>query len=366
MGVYKDKKRGTWYVSVYVGEGENRKRILRRGFESRAAAKVVESEIIFNANMYTADNPLFTDVVDDYIDYYAKRRKETSVHRLEKECRLYIKPFFKGKYIQNIKRRDIIKFHDFLLDSLSMTTSKNVHGFLSAIFNHAIKLEYISNNVAKEVGNIKGSDKKQFDYWTLDEFKVFLNHIEIDLYGVLFMTMFYSGMRVGEAAGLLWKDIDFNSNTIDVNKTAYLGKITTPKTNTSIRRLKMPKHTMRLLAELKLETSPKEDYFVFGEYYTHKPLTTINRYFLSTIRRYNRDIGKPKLKEIRVHDLRHSHASYLINKGYDIQIVSKRLGHAKVSTTYDIYSHLYPNKEDEAIESMEDDFKPADIIKLVK
>ena len=365
MAIYKDKKRGTWYISVYVGEGEKRKRILRRGFKTKAEAKKEESEIIFNAELYNSDNPLFTDVVDEFIESYEKRRKESSVHRLKKECRLYIKPFFEGKFIQNIKKRDILKFHDYLLDCLSMTTAKNVHGYLSSILNYAVEYEYVSSNVAREVGNIKGNDEKQFDYWTLDEFKLFLSHVDNNLYRALFMTLFYSGMRLGEALALTWQDIDFDNNIININKTANLGKVTTPKTKTSIRKVRMPQHTMNTISTIKLETKPKHDYFVFGEFYTHKPLNTARAYFLDNIRQIN-DNTKHKLKRIRIHDLRHSHASYLINKGYDIQIVSKRLGHAKVSVTYDIYAHLYPNKEEEAILAMEDDFKSADVIKFAK
>lgn len=368
MAIYKDKKRGTWYISVYVGDGENKKRILRRGFKTKAEAKKEESEIIFNAEMYNSDNPLFTDVVDEFIAFYEKRRKESSVHRLKKECRLYIKPFFEGKFIQNIKKRDILKFHDFLLDKLSMTSAKNVHGYLSSIFNHAVKMEYANSNVAREVGNIQGTDKKQMEYWTLEEFKVFLNHLESDLYKALFMTLFYSGMRIGEAVALTWQDIDFENNIIDVNKTVHLGNVTPPKTESSIRKIEMPQHTINAIAQIKLQTKPKHDYYVFGEFYDHLPHTTANGYFLRKIRQINKKETnkKVKLKEIRLHDLRHSHASYLINKGYDIQIVSKRLGHSKISTTYDIYAHLYPNKESEAVKAMEDDFKGADVIKMFK
>lgn len=364
MPVYKDKKRGTYYVSVYVGKGERRKRVLRRGFKTRPEAVKAEAEIIFNAELYNSDNPLFTDVVDEFIKSYSKKRKESSTNRLKKECRLYIKPFFEGKFIQNIRKRDILKFHDYLLDRLSITTAKNVHGYLSAILNYAVKMEYVTTNVAREVGNIKGNDNKEFDYWTLDEFKLFLSHIDDKVYRALFMTLFYSGMRIGEALALTWKDIDFENNVINIDKTANLGKITTPKTKASIRKIKMPQHTMNAIAEIKLEKKPKPDYFVFGEYYTHKPLNTTRGYFLTRIRQINKK--GIKLKRIRIHDLRHSHASYLINKGFDIQIVSKRLGHSKVSVTYDIYAHLYPNKEEEAIQAMEDDFKSADVIKFVK
>src|SRR5699024_743501 len=141
VAIYKDKKRGTYYVSVYVElKNGERKRIMKRGFKTQADAKKAEAEIVFNASIQRPDNPLISDVVDEYISWYEKRRKASSIHRLKKESRLYIKPFFGNKFIQDIKRRDVIRFHDFLLDKLSVTTSKNVHGYLSAILNHAVKM----------------------------------------------------------------------------------------------------------------------------------------------------------------------------------------------------------------------------------
>jgi len=372
MAIYKDKKRGTWYVSVYVElKNGDRKRILRRGFETQAEAKRAEADIILNATIDNADNPLFTDVIDEYIQWYKKRRKASSLHRLKKECRLYIKPFFKNKLIQDIKRRDVIKFQDFLLDKLSVTTSKNVHSYLSAILNFAIKMEYINNNVAREVGNIQATENKRFEYWTLEEFKEFMKVVDVFKYRTLYMCLFYSGARIGELLALTWKDIDFDNNIIDINKTNSMGKITSPKTETSNRIIKMPNHTMNLLRQLKLQlTYDKIDYFVFGEFYEPLSHTAVTDYynglFETDAKSYQNNKKKAAVKKIRLHDFRHSHASYLINGGYDIQIVSKRLGHSKISTTYDIYSHLYPNKEEEAIAKMEDDFKAADVIKLIK
>jgi len=360
MAIYKDEKRGTWYVSVYVTlKNGERKRIMRRGFKSRAEARTAEAEIILNASIDNPDNPLFCDVLDEYSDWYERRRKKSSAHRIKKEIRLYIRPFFKGKYVQDISRRDIVRFQDHLLDRLSLTSAKNTHTLLSAILNHAIKMEYLDKNVAREVGNIRGTSTKRFDYWTLEEFKEFINVVDDLKHQALFMVLFFSGARIGEVLALTWKDIDFKNNMIDINKTTYRNTTTDPKTKASIRKVKLPKHTMNLLRQLKLQESPKIGYFAFGEFYTPLHVNTARGI-------YRRYADLVDLKEIRMHDFRHSHASYLINNGYDIQIVSKRLGHAKVSTTLDIYAHLYPNKEDEAIAQMEDDFKTADIIRLTK
>jgi len=366
MPVYKDKKRGTWYVSVYVElKNGERKRVLKRGFKSRPEAKKAESEIILNAAIENPDNPLFEDVIAEYMKWYKKRRKASTVNKLEGTIRLYIKPYFGHKHIQDIKKRDVMKFHDFLLDKLSVSTAKSVHKDLSSILNYAIQMEYLQTNVAREVGNIDKKEKRKVDYWTLEQFKEFLSVVDNDRYRTLFMLLFYSGARIGEALALTWNDVDFKNNTININKRYYKTEIGTPKNESSNRIVKIPRHTMNLLQQLKLKTNPKSDYVIFGSY--HKPLnqSTVNQQFYKYLDRFIVD-GEQTLKRIRLHDFRHSHASYLINGGYDIQIISKRLGHAKISTTYDIYAHLYPNKEDEAIEAMESDFNTAEVIKLVK
>lgn len=360
MPVYKDKKRGTYYVSVYVEmDNGKRKRILRRGFKTKAEAKRAEANIITNTETTDTSNPPFSDVLDEYIKWYVIRRKAESIRRIKKEIRLYIRPFFEGKFIKEVDTPDVIEFHDFLLEKLSVRSSKNVHGLLSTILNYSIKKKYVNKNVARELGNIQMQENKTMDYWTLDQFKEFIGVVYSLKYQAVFMCLFYSGARVGELAALTWKDINFDANTIHINKTANKGTVTNVKTEKSVRTIQMPSHTMNLLRQMKLQNKPKSDYFVFGEYYDHLPQTSVHE-------RFKHFLGYTNLERIRIHAFRHSHASYLINKGYDIQIVSKRLGHSKVSITYDIYSHLYPNKEEEAVEEMEKDFSKSDVVKLIK
>lgn len=366
MAIYKDEKRGTYYVSVYVEfKNGDRKRVFKRGFKTQAEAKVAEAEIILNATIANSDNPLFDDLLNEYMSWYEKRRKESTVYKLKGTIKRYIKPYFEKKHIQDIAKRDIMKFHDYLLDKLSVSTAKSVHKDLSAVFNYAIQMEYINVNVAREVGNIDIKEEKNVYYWTLNEFKKFLKVVNNDRYRTLFMLLFYSGARIGEALALNWNDIDFKNNTININKRYYKNKIDTPKTESSIRKIKLPNHTMNLLRQLKLQTKPKDDYVVFGKYYKPNNHSTVSVQFNIYLDQCKVK-GKRTVKKIRLHDFRHSHASYLINKGYDIQIISKRLGHDKISTTYDIYAHLYPNKEDEAVLDMEDDFIPSEVIKLIK
>ncbi|WP_017470668.1 tyrosine-type recombinase/integrase [Amphibacillus jilinensis] len=358
MTVYKDKKRGTYYYSAIVDlpNGE-RKRYMKRGFKTKKEAKNAEIEFLYNFEVEDEENLSFGQIADMYLSWYKKRRKASSYTKIESIVRVHLMPRFEHKKIKDIIKRDIVRFHDHLLDHLSVVSAKKVHTVLSAVLNYAISLEYLRVNVAREVGNIDIKVSKNIDFWTIDEFKEFIAVVDDLMFQTFFMVLFYGGLRKGEALALTWNDIDFDNNIIDINKTVYHGRITSPKNESSVRKIKMPQHTMNLLGELKLQSKIKMDYVVFGTFKDHIAHTTIDRYF-------HQYIEQVEVKRIRIHDFRHSHASYLISLGNDIQIVSKRLGHANTSTTYDIYSHLYPNAEDDAIAQMEEDFKPASVVKI--
>lgn len=144
---------------------------------------------------------------------------------------------------------------------------------LSAIFNFAIKHEYTNENPARKVGNIELTKEKHINFWTLEEFKSFIKHVDDPLYYALFMILYYSGMRKGELLALTWGDIDFETNTININKTVHNSSVTSPKTKASIRTIMMPTHIMELLTRLK--TNQKSSYVIFGEFSTHIPATTL-------------------------------------------------------------------------------------------
>lgn len=360
MPVYKDKKRGTYYFITRIPTKNGTKQVKRRGFETERAAKLAEAKLQIEAEegLFEEENPTFEYVADQYLEWYKRRRKASSYTKVESIVRVNLKPVFGKKRIKDIRNRDIRRFQDDLIDAeYSAHHIKKVHQTLSTIFNFAIKEEYTKNNPAREVGNVEMEEEQHINYWTLEEFKQFISVVDDYKYKTLFMTLYYSGMRKGELSALTWKDIDFKNNTININKTAYNTKITTPKTKSSIRTLKMPRYVMKMLQELKNIQKPKLNFFVFGEADIHLPATTLDRY-------YHKYLDKSKVKKIRLHDFRHSHASYLINKGAIPAVVAKRLGHKDVATTLNIYSHLYPSTEKEIIDQMEDDFKVADVLEF--
>ena len=150
---------------------------------------------------------------------------------------------------------------------------------------------------------------------------------------------------------LTWEDINFSNKTIDINKTEFEEKTTKPKTKASNRIIMLPTCCIQLLEELKREYSKefpvKNNYVVFGNFITA---------LLFPLRRnYQKYLKLAGVKPILLHEFRHSHASYLINKGVSPLVVAQRLGHSNVSTTLNTYSHLYPSKQAEVVAFMESD-----------
>lgn len=358
MPIYKDDDRGTYYfITRITSKNGKTKQVKRRGFKTHSEARKAEALIIANAEEYEDDNPSFEFMAKEYLKWYQKRRKESSYLKTSSIIETHLIPNFGNKKLNNIRARDIMRFQNDLLEQYAVSHVKKIHQVLSAVYNFAIRQEYSKDNPARLAGNIDIEEKKHIEYWTLDEFKSFIKHVDNQLYYVLFMVLYYSGMRKGELLALTWGDIDFENNTISINKTAYNRIITKPKTSSSTRVIMMPKHVMILLSRLKADVKPKMTYVVFGEYNEHISTTTLDRRYIEYIKLAN-------VKKIRIHDFRHSHASYLINNNTIPSVVAKRLGHKDVGTTLNTYSHLYPSTEQEAISKMEDDFKIADIIQF--
>lgn len=163
---------------------------------------------------------------------------------------------------------------------------------------------------------------------------------------VSFSLLYYSGIRFGEFLALTPKDFDFEKNTLDITKSLQRVKkqdvVTPPKTPKSIRNVIIPDFVMKEVKDYMLKLYDLKDtdrVFPFTKSYINNAMT--------------RACKKTGVKKIRIHDIRHSHASYLINLGCAPLLISERLGHEMVQTTLSTYSHLYPNKHQEVVDMMQ-------------
>ena len=265
----------------------------------------------------------------------------------------HIDPFFEGRVLNEITSQDVSKWIMYLDNKkLKYLTKSKIIVFLSRFFNFCVENELLHYNPYKKAIKLKNDEiKKEMMVWDENEFKQFVSVIDDIVYKTFFSFLYLTGCRLGEALALNWKDI--SENKVSIYKSLGRNRveggyfITSPKNSYSDRTILMPEVLVKLLKELK-EYYLKyqmfsEENFVFGNV-KHLPPQTIRR-------KLGEFCNKAGVKRIRIHDFRHSHASLLISKGFDIVTIARRLGHADIEMTLNTYSHLMPNKQAEMIAS---------------
>lgn len=347
------KHTGRWTSRFYheLSNGE-RKQVYKRGFAKKSDADNYEREFLLTKE----GNPSmeFQSLVDDYIADSTNRIRESTL-KIKKSCfRNHITPFFQFKPVDQITKRDIRRWQNNMLKlELKPTYLRRINTELNAIFSYAVDVHGLRDNPTKNLKKIGKRDAEGLNFWTVDEFNTFIDYFYRDdkpinvKYRTVFSLLFYSGMRIGELQALTLNDIDFDKGTIRINKTYYkqYGKevIAPPKTVSSNREVAIPQPIMDLIKNyinVLYKPQPHERIFLYSR-------TSYAKY----MKMISTEMG---LKKIRIHDLRHSHASHLISLGCDPLVIQERLGHKDVEVTLNTYSHLYPNKQNEVAKLLEE------------
>ena len=258
-------------------------------------------------------------------------------------------PYFGNKRVNDITAADIRQWQNELIKiGYSPTYLKTINNQLSAIFNYAVRYYDLKSNPCVKAGSMGKSKAEEMDFWTGEEFRKFIDSVmNKRLSYMAFMTLYWTGMRMGELLALNPKDIDLEKRTISITKSYQrLGKkdvITPPK---SKRVITIPEF---LAADIK-------DYMdSLYDLQENDRLFPITKYYLE--HEMQRGIKESGVKRIRVHDLRHSHASMLIELGFSPLEIANRLGHEKVETTLNTYAHLYPNKQTKLAERLDSEYR---------
>jgi integrase len=338
MPAYKDAKRGTWYARFrYTDWTGKRVETTKRGFEKKGDAKKYEDEFLRTAGR--APNMTMKSLCELYIEDLAARRKPTTVYSEDRMIRRHILPHLGELPINQITVSTVREWQNKIMQAkaiysqrpLSQHTLRNISVCLSSILNFAVRFHGLQSNPVK-VAKGMGKASAHLDFWETKEYKKFRAAIDNDADRLFFSVLFTSGMRVGEFLALTMQDVDFEANKITINKT-YNWKLkytSAPKTETSVRTITMPKSVM---IDLKKYLSN-----FYGDPPDRIFSATSQKMLTTRLAKYAEKAG---VKKIRLHDLRHSHASYLIHKGVPITAISQRLGHKSPKITLDVYSHVY-------------------------
>ncbi len=356
MSVTKDGKTGKWMsqirVTDWTGNVIHKK---KRGFATRREALEWEHNFIMQAN--GSIGMTFSDFIKLYFEDMEKRLKPSTVANKRWLIDLKITPFFEKKALNEIKPTDVRKWQNKLKSHrdengmpYSDTYLKSINNQLTAIFNYAVKYYGLRENPCHKAGSMGKKNAEEMQFWTKDEFSLFIGSKYFEnkpASRTVFMVLYYTGMREGELLALTPADIDLDKKEIRINKSYQrIDKedvITPPKTPKSNRTITINKKLCDCLQEyMDMCYELKSDDRMF-------PYT--KNYLYHEMEKASKASG---VKRIRIHDIRHSHASLLIEMGFSPLLIAERLGHEKVQTTLDTYSHLYPNKQIEVANKLDD------------
>ena len=351
MKAEKDKKTGKWLIQYrYTDWQGKRRKSTKRGFATKREAEEWLRNFLITKK---ADFDMkFEDFWKMYCADMETRLREHTMRTKKYIVELKILPYFGNKRVNDITAADIRQWQNELIKmGYSPTYLKTINNQLSAIFNYAVRYYDLKSNPCAKAGSMGKSKAEEMDFWTGEEFRRFIDSVmNKRLSYMVFMTLYWTGMRLGELLALNPKDVDLEKRTISITKSYQrLGKkdvITPPKTPKSKRVITIPEF---LAADIK-------DYMdSLYDLQENDRLFPITKYYLE--HEMQRGIKESGVKRIRVHDLRHSHASMLIELGFSPLEIANRLGHEKVETTLNTYAHLYPNKQTKLAERLDSEYR---------
>lgn len=346
MPAYKDKNKGTWYASFYYENWMGiKEKKMKRGFATKREALEWERNFL---QQKSADlNMTFETFVHQYITDVQGRIKESTWSTKEHILHKKLVPYFGSKKMCDIQSKDVIAWQNEMLNHrdkdgklYSPIYLKTLHNQLSAVFNHAVRHYHLSANPAAQAGNMGKAKNGEMSYWTKEEYQKFSQVIMDKLLSFYaFEMLYWCGIREGELLALTSADFDFFKGTVTINKSYQRIKgrdvVTDPKTPKSNRVIQMP----AFLCE-EIQEYIKSLYAVRP---TDRIFPVTKSYFYREMERGSKAAG---VKRIRIHDLRHSHISLLIDMGFSALAIADRVGHESIDITYR-YAHLFPTRQEE-------------------
>lgn len=380
------RKRGSyWYYYFEAGKVDGkRKKIERKGGNTKAEALRALREAIVEFEKAGNHIDESNISVADYFDYWFKEyvlinckyhtqcayktvinnhiKPEFGVYKLKSLSPAILQEFLNKKYRNGFTKNSISNFYGVLSGALRM-----------AVYPY----KFIKENPMQYVSMPKIQDKKKnkddLKIITKEDFnKIISRFPEESNFFISVQMAFHTGMRAAEVCGMTWDCIDFEKRTITVDKIIYkedVWKFGTPKTESSERTIKMGSTLTNIL--LKHKKKQLENRLKYGKYYANQTYTyeECNKIYNSTDLVCTKENGElistESLKYLsrvvnyelginfNFHSLRHTHATMLLEAGADYKEIQERLGHSKLATTMDTYSHVTQRLKNNAVDKFE-------------
>lgn len=351
MAAFKNKDNGTWYVQFrYTDWRGERQQKLKRGFPTKKAALAWEREFLMKKQ---ADlNMTLESFVELYTQDVKPKLKLNTWLTKESIIQKKILPYLGKRKLSEITPQDIFCWQNEIRQitdkngkPLSTTYLKTIHNQMSAIFNHAVRFYGLQSNPAAKAGSMGEKESTEMQFWTKEEFlKVIDAMMDSPIHYYAFEMLYWCGLRIGELFALTPDDFNFEAGTVTISKSYQRigGRdiITDPKTPKSNRTIKMPEFLCEEMQDYMKQLyriGKNDQLFEVTKSYLHHEM--------------DRGANAAGVKRIRIHDLRHSHISLLIEMGYSAVAIADRVGHESINITYN-YAHLFPSTQSDMADKL--------------
>ncbi len=344
------KRRQTWQAAGVTRRGAEQ--LLAQILESRRTDTYVEP-----THLTVRDY-----LVDEWLPGAKTRLRHSTYDSYRRNVNRHVLPKLGRIRLQKLRPADLTRFYTSLLtdgkrdgDGLSPKSVLNIHQMLRKALEDAVRHDYVPRNVAASatVPRPAGSRRREMAFWTSDELRSFLEqHISHPMFSAWFVSA-NTGMRRGELLGLRWRDVDLRARRIAIRRSivavGYEMLESDAKTQRSERVIDLDQRTVEILkahAAQQRALAAMLGHDVPELVFTKTDGSAIHPDLFTQA--FSRRVRRANVPRIRLHDLRHTHASLLLQAGVSPKVVSERLGHATVGFTMQVYAHVIPGMQADA------------------
>lgn len=369
--VYKRGDSWTYVLDISL-PGQRRRQTSKGGYRTKrdALAALNEAQGALQRGLYVEPSKLSvkTFLVDHWLPATEAGLRQSTFQGYRAAIRRYVLPRLGESRLQALTPDQLNAFYGELLVSgrnggkggLSPKTVHNVHVMLHKALHDAVRWNYLPRNVAEFSDPPRQtSSGKVMRTWTPEELRSFLRFLESDPFYAAWVLSSSTGMRRGEVLGLRWQDIDFDRRRLSIRQTIisidYRVEISEPKTARGRRSVALDTGTVTALRAHRAAQNEQKlklgvAYQDLGLVFCRDDGTPVHPDRFTQM--FDKHVKNSGLPRIRLHDLRHTHATLALAAGIHPKVVSERLGHSTVAFTMDVYSHAIPSMEAEAAETI--------------